>query len=119
MMLVKLFWVLCALLFTAAAALQLNDPDPLYWFCAYAGVALACVQFAMRRGPQALVWLVTGFCLAGAAVTASGFLGWLDGGASLLSGMGEPNVELAREFLGAVIALMLLGAGLVLTRERP
>lgn len=114
----RLFWVLCALLFVAAATVQLNDPDPLYWFCAYAGVALACVQFAMRRGPQTLVWLVAGFCLAGATVTASGFARWLGSGASLLSGMSEPNVELAREFLGALIALALLGAGLLLTRER-
>ena len=117
-MIAVVLWVGCALLFTAAAAVQLNDPDPLYWFCAYAGVALACMQFAMRRGPPALAWLVAGFCLAGAAVTVRGFLAWLDGGASLLSGMGEPNVELAREFLGAVLALIVLAAGLYAGRQQ-
>ena len=59
----KILWLSFAGLFLVSAALQFNDPDPLYWSVAYAAAALACVRFAMRSGPRTLVWVALGIVL--------------------------------------------------------
>jgi hypothetical protein len=43
-----------SLLFVAAAAVQLNDPDPVRWIALYAGAALLCVTSTLRRPPAVL-----------------------------------------------------------------
>lgn len=51
--------VLMAVLFLFAAALQLNDDDPVRWLAIYAAAALPCVLVVVRRktaaGPAAVV----------------------------------------------------------------
>lgn len=108
----KILWLSFAGLFLVSAALQFNDPDPLYWSVAYAAAALACVRFAMRSGPRTLVWVAFGIVLAGALSSAPGFYAWLGSGVSLVGGMSEPYVEQAREFIGIGIASIVVGAGL-------
>jgi hypothetical protein len=57
-----------ALLFTFAAAVQYNDPDPLRWMAIYLAAAAACVLAILHRLPRwvpiavglaALVWVAT------------------------------------------------------------
>ena len=42
------------LAFAAAAALQVNDPDPVSWIAIYAAAALVSIATALRRAPPAL-----------------------------------------------------------------
>ena len=58
--------IVMALLFTASALLQLNDPDPVQWFLIYAAGALICAMSAAKAsqgwqapalvGVAAIVW---------------------------------------------------------------
>ena len=112
----KLVWYLLAAVFLLSAALQFNDPDPLYWSVAYSAAALACARFAIGSGPRTLVWLVLGVTLAGVLSTAPGFAGWLREGGSLTADMGQPYVEQAREFIGIGVASVALIVGLKFSR---
>ena len=50
----KLVAIAFTLAFAAAAALQLNDPDPVRWIAIYAAAALVSIATALRRAPPAL-----------------------------------------------------------------
>ncbi|MGH8221546.1 MAG: transmembrane 220 family protein [Woeseiaceae bacterium] len=102
-----------ASLFLIAAAVQFNDPDPLYWILVYAGTA--AIALARGLGHHSVFW--TGVCsgavAAGIAWTLPAFGAYLTSGnlASILGDMSSgPHVEEAREFIGLVLALVLLGA---------
>ena len=70
-------------LFFVSAALQLNDPDPLYWIAVYAAAGVAAVLHALARANAAVTWLALGLTLAGALVSAPGFVAWIGSGHSL------------------------------------
>ena len=114
----QLPWLVLALLFLVSAALQYNDPDPLYWTVAYGAAALACGRFALGRGPRTLVWLALGVTLAGVLSTAPGFFAWIGSGQSLTGDMSQPFVEQAREFIGIGVASAVLAAGLAFADRR-
>ncbi len=107
----KILHILLALCFGVFAYLNLNDPDAPIWVAAYASVALL---FALSIG----VWSdhrVT-FSLATALffwmlTMLPGILSWLrDGMPSITDEMKatEPHIEVVREFLGLLIAVVAL-----------
>jgi len=100
--------VLVTIVFLVMAAIQLNDPDPVYWFVVYAVVA--AVPAGRAFGCQLSVTLAVagGMVLAGLLISGPGFVDYLASGdyAAIGGKMagGQTYVESAREFLGLLIA---------------
>ncbi|MBL7956968.1 MAG: transmembrane 220 family protein [Flavobacteriales bacterium] len=103
-------WIL-AVLFALFAAVQYNDPDPFGWIAVYGAVAALCALGAMGRAPRwallavaivVLIWMVT---------LAPGMLDWARMGFPTIVGSMKaeaPHVEVVREFLGLLVALLAL-----------
>ena len=107
----KLWNFVAAALFAGFAALQFNDPDPVYWILVYGGTAM--VAFAQGLGRHSRFW--TGVCVGvvvvGIISAAPGFGDYLTSGdpGSILGDMaGGDYVENSREFLGLALAFILL-----------
>jgi hypothetical protein len=104
--------IIIAIPFVAMAAIQYNDPDPLYWFVAYAGTAWVVATSGTRLGNHTITSIALGLVGAGLLISAPGFLDYLASGslASIAGSMQGPHahVEPAREFLGLLIALAAL-----------
>lgn len=107
----KIIDLLLASLFLLFAAIQLNDPDPLYWVTAYTSPSVvALAHFRKRRLPH-LNAVAMGLALAGMLMAAPGFLDYLVAGdpASIAASMkAAPHVEPAREFIGLGMVLAAL-----------
>jgi hypothetical protein len=110
-----------ALLFAFAAALQLNDPDPIRWIAIYAAACvLSIVMFFKRRVPPAMVIAALVIALAWAAMIAFGgpdaseyehmFDAWE---------MKSPSVEEAREASGLLIVAVWMFVLLMRSRRIP
>jgi hypothetical protein len=107
----KLVFLLLTLVFVLFAYWNLNDPDPVRWVAAYASTAIlfafAAFGKADRRivGPLAVayfVWMCT---------MIPGVIDWLNlGMPSITDEMHAraPHIEVVREFLGLLIAVMAL-----------
>jgi hypothetical protein len=96
----------------AFALLQLNDPDPLVWVVAYGLVACCVAAPPAWRWSASGTWLTSGVLLTLALIALPGFVDYLlssDFG-SIAAEMSPdlPYVEPAREFLGVVIAALIL-----------
>lgn len=112
---------LASLLFLLMAAVQLNDPDTLYWVAAYmATAAVAATNCIDRLGRlrrelsmgRLLVSVTMGMVLAGLLISISGVMDYLASG-NLVSIYGQmsgenPYVESVREFGGLFIAMSYL-----------
>ena len=94
------------------AFLQLNDPDPTYWFVTYVltGVCAQGSRLAHLLVPT--VWATTGLVLAGLLQSLPGFIQFVSLGdwSSLTGAMSktQPQIEFAREFLGLLFCVMCL-----------
>jgi len=108
----RALYVVLSGLAVVSAALQFNDPDPLYWIAVYAGAAAVIAATAIGHFSRFWAALVAGGAVAGMLMTAPGFLTWLGSGdyAALWGQMmaGKPYVEESREFLGLAIVLAAL-----------
>ncbi len=112
-------WIL-AVLFALFAAVQYNDPDPFGWIAVYGAVAALCALGAMGRAPRwallavaivVLIWMVT---------LAPDMLDWARMGFPTIVGSMKaeaPHVEVVREFLGLLVALLALFHLLRLSRR--
>lgn len=107
----KILHILLALVFAVFSYLNLNDPDAPVWVAAYASVALL---FALSVGVWSdhritlglavvlFIWMLTMF---------PGMIVWFkDGMPSITEEMKatEPHIEVVREFLGLLIAVIAL-----------
>jgi len=94
-------------------ALQINDPDPVYWVAVYGLGALVPLLHSLGRQAQFLAALTIGMILSGMMYTAPGLFDYLQSGdfGSITGSMDGPAryVEPAREFLGLLIALAIVG----------
>ncbi len=99
-------WVL-AVLFFLFAAVQYNDPDPVYWMLMYGGVCILYVLAALGRSNRPAAWVGLAVSLIWAATYIPDFWDWIQMGMpSIVETMKaeKPYVELTREFLGLLIA---------------
>jgi hypothetical protein len=98
------------LLLIAAAALQLNDPDPVYWGGFYFVCSLVPLLALFRINNWILYVLCGIYGLVVIIPTIDGFIQDLRLAEPLLQQMSpdKPYIEEAREFLGALIALALV-----------
>ncbi|WP_210410019.1 transmembrane 220 family protein [Leptospira langatensis] len=103
--------ILLAAYFVLAAGLQYNDPDPLHWMLLYLTSALTCVLAAIRKDSLPLIYASIGMASIEIAITADGFFTWLKAGNENLivakMSAEKPYIELGREFLGAMISLVV------------
>jgi len=111
------FWYRAAnlaatLIFILMAALQLNDPDPLYWFVVYAAVAVVAAAAVVGRDLPRFALVTLGAVIAGALISAPGFIDYLHSGnwGSIAEHMNdeEPYIEQGREFVGLLVAATAL-----------
>lgn len=108
----KLFHGIAALLFFTMAAIQLNDPDPLYWVVVYIAAALLPCALCFGARLETLSKVVLGMVLAGLLISGPGFIDYFasEDYASIYGGMSgdKPYVESAREFGGLMIVVVYL-----------
>lgn len=107
----KLVHILLALVFLASAYVNLNDPDPLIWVLAYGATALLFAMAALGRTDRRIsgwyalalgVWMLT---------LLPGMIDWFRlGTPSITAEMQatEPHIEVVREFLGLLMAVVAL-----------
>lgn len=103
--------LLIAALLLLIAALQWNDPDPLYWIAVYAGGAAVAIGQAMGRYSRFWTALLAGAVLAGLITALPGTWQYLISGdyGSIMGDMRPDNyVEPAREFFGLLLLLAVL-----------
>ena len=107
----KLLYILLAIVFVFFAYLNLNDPDPIRWVLAYGATALLFAMAAFGRADKRVsgwyavavaVWMLT---------MSGGMLDWFSAGMPSITGemhATEPHIEVVREFLGLLIAVLAL-----------
>ena len=103
--------LLGTLVFAVFAYLKLNDVDPLPWVAAYLGVAallgLGAFNIRDRRATLALAVVL----LAWMCTMFPGMIDWVRKGFPSIVGTMKaetPHVEVVREFLGLLIAVVCL-----------
>lgn len=108
----KIIHGIATLLFFTMAAIQLNDPDPLYWVVVYLAAALLSGGLCIGSRLETLSKVVIGMVLAGLLISGPGVIEYFaaDDYASIYGNMSgdKPYVESAREFGGLLIVSIYL-----------
>lgn len=114
-----LLFTLCLLAF---AALQFNDPDPLSWILFYLICAAVPALALFNRSMDSVFWVALIVCGIALAIYASGAYDYYlhRNEEPLMQSMNpkKPYIEEAREFLGALIATLLVVVSHVFARYR-
>jgi hypothetical protein len=114
--------LLLAAMFILFAFVQINDPDPVLWILIYGLMAVACILAAFGYYyPKALTVLLLLY-LVYSFFPLPGVFEWLRSeDKSLLfddiAKMQYPYIELAREFLGLIICILVLTMHLLTWRS--
>lgn len=107
----KLLYILLALVFALFAYLNLNDPDPIPWVLAYGASAVLLAMAAFGRADKRVsgwyavalaVWMLT---------MSGGMMDWFGAGMPSITDemqATDPHIEVVREFLGLLIAVLAL-----------
>lgn len=111
---------LFALTLLGFASLQFNDPDPVIWVSFYGICAAVPLLLLANRFIRPLFWLTLAICSIELFLSAPGAYNYylhMDQ-EPLMQGMNpdKPYIEEAREFLGALIALLLVCISALLAR---
>lgn len=104
--------VFLSVFFLGMGALQLNDPDPLYWVTVYAMTALIPHSHLLHRHYVVIFWLTAGMVFAGLLQSLTHFIDFMVAGdwGLLTAPMTDklPAIEYAREFLGLLFSVACL-----------
>ena len=107
----KIVSLILALLFFVSAAVQFNDPDPLFWICLYGVTGMIAVFAAFEKYNPWVILLAMAVCAFEGFRLFPGFWSWLNDGMPSITGAMQaesPYIEMVREFLGLLIALAAL-----------
>lgn len=109
---------LFALTLLGFAALQINDPDPVIWVSFYCLCATIPLLLLANTFIRPLFWLTLVLCVIELSLSASGAYNYylhMDQ-EPLMQSMNpeKPYIEEAREFLGVLIALVLVSISALL-----
>jgi hypothetical protein len=108
----KFFHGVATLLFLTMAAIQLNDPDPLYWVAVYLVTAVLSGGLCFGSRLETLSKVTIGMAMAGLFISGPGVIEYFtaEDYTSIYGKMlGEkPYVESAREFGGLFIVAVYL-----------
>lgn len=118
----KLIFLLFALCLLAFAALQFNDPDPTTWILFYAICAAVPALALFNRSIKAVFWIALILCGINLAIYAEGAYNYYlhRNTEPLMQSMNpeKPYIEEAREFLGVLIALVMIVISQLLAHRR-
>lgn len=118
----KAIHFLFALCLLAFAALQVNDPDPATWILFYLICAAVPILALANRPIKAVFWIAVAVCAITLGIYAEGAYNYYlhRNTEPLMQSMNpeKPYIEEAREFLGALIALVLVVISHLLARRR-
>jgi hypothetical protein len=118
----KAIHFLFAICLLAFAALQVNDPDPATWILFYLICAAVPIQALANRPIKAVFWIAVAVCAMTLGIYAEGAYNYYlhRNTEPLMQSMNpeKPYIEEAREFLGALIALVLVVISHLLARRR-
>lgn len=107
----KFFHILLSIVFTLFAYLNLNDPDPVIWVLAYGATAILFAMAAFGRADKRVsgwyaialaIWMLT---------MSGGMMDWFSAGMPSIAEEMQataPHIEVVREFLGLLIAVLAL-----------
>lgn len=111
-------FTLCLLAF---AALQFNDPDPATWILFYLICAAVPALALATRPIKPVFWIALAVCTIALAMYAEGAYNYYlhRDTEALMQSMNpeKPYIEEAREFLGTLIALVLIVISYLLARR--
>lgn len=107
----KLLCLLFALIFGSFAWMNLNDPDPLFWVLAYSATAALFAFAAFGRADRRIIGWFAVALFIWMCTMIGGMVDWYHlGMPSITEEMQatEPYIEVVREFLGLLIAVVSL-----------
>lgn len=107
-----------ALIFALFAYFNMNDPDPLAWVSAYGITAVLFVIAAFGRSQRKPIGAVAVILFVWMCTMIPGMVDWFRSGMPSITGemkATDIHVEVVREFLGLLIAVLALGALFVST----
>ncbi len=116
----KFIRLLLAIMFAGFAYLNLNDPDPVQWVLAYGATAVLFAFAAFGRADRRIIGALALAMFVWMCTLTSGMIDWFQQGMPTITGemhVTEPHIEVVREFLGLLIAVVAL-VGLYLTTPR-
>ena len=103
--------IFLGILFISFAVLQLNDPDPLLWVLLYGLVALVSFMAVFGKYQKILISLGLLACIIWMITLIPGVVDWIQKGMPSITGemkATSPHIEFTREFLGLLIAGVVL-----------
>lgn len=120
----KVFNIICIILFVISAALQYNDPDPYIWIPIYLYGAFLCYQ-AIKRIYHPALYILAFVIYIGYALylffDKQGVLSWANEhqAESIVQSMKatKPWIEETREFGGLLILVLVLSINMVWLRK--
>ncbi|QEY15890.1 hypothetical protein D0C16_07835 [Cellvibrio sp. KY-GH-1] len=108
----KTIHLLFALTLVAFAYLQLNDPDPVVWTLFYLICAVVPLLELINKRNRYVFWIAVGLCILDMGIYTHGAYTYYlhSNEEALMQSMSpaKPYIEEAREFLGSLIALVLI-----------
>ncbi|PUA30626.1 MAG: hypothetical protein B0W54_09195 [Cellvibrio sp. 79] len=119
---IKIIHTLFALTLIAFAYLQLNDPDPIVWTTFYLICAVVPLLELVKRRNRYVFWIAIGLCVIDLGIYTHGAYTYYlhSNEEALMQSMNpeKPYIEEAREFLGTLIALVMISISYWLGREK-
>lgn len=108
----KAIHLLFTLTLIAFAYLQLNDPDPVVWTLFYLICAVVPLLELVNKRNRYVFWIAVGLCIMDLGIYTHGAYTYYlhSNEEALMQSMNpaKPYIEEAREFLGSLIALVLI-----------
>ena len=109
----KALLILGAVAFIGFALLNLNDPDSVIWVLAYGLTALMFIGALVGRADRRIVGIYALTLAVWMLTMLPGMIEWARLGFPTITGSmqaHEPHIEVVREFLGLLIAVLALAA---------
>jgi hypothetical protein len=116
----KIVSLILAALFFTSAALQFNDPDPLYWIVIWGVSGFIALFAAFKKCNPWIILAVLAACTYEAFHLFPAFVTWLSSGApSIVETMAAESeyIEKVREFLGLLILIASMTFFYIRTRQ--
>ncbi|MEO8587953.1 MAG: transmembrane 220 family protein [Flavobacteriales bacterium] len=116
----KFLFILLAVIFALFAYVNLNDPDPVQWVLAYGATSVLFGCAAFGRADRRIIGALAVALFVWMCTMASGMVDWYHLGFPTITSEMEaatPYIEVVREFLGLLIAVVAL-AGLFFATPR-
>jgi hypothetical protein len=108
----KITNIILSVLFAIFAVVQFNDPDPWIWVALYSLVAAICGMAAVGNYRKVLILLGLAVCGIELFNIGPEFVNWINMGMPNIADEMQaeaPHIEFAREFLGLLLCVLVLG----------